>query len=158
MSKKIWKYGFLFIVAFLFQLIFTRYIEILHWKPDLILIVIVMFSIDYGPSYGSTAGFITGIVGDLASSHLIGLGALSKSVTGYLSGGFSRHFKERSQFILTLALTGFVHHVIYFLVSTLGKEFSWRIILFVYIIPNLFYTALVGAFIYYFLINWLKEE
>lgn len=158
MNKQIWKYVFLFIVAFLFQITFVRYIEILHWKPDLILIVLVMFSIQYGPNYGSTAGFIGGVVGDLASSHLLGLGALSKSITGYLAGSLSRYFKERSQFIITLAICGFAHHLIYFIISTLGNNFSWHIIIFVYIIPNLFYTALVGFFVYYLLISWLKEE
>ncbi len=158
MNKQMWKYVFLFVMAFLFQMTVIRYIEILHWKPDLILIVLVMFSIEYGPGWGSTSGFISGAVGDLASSHLLGLGALSKSIAGYLSGNLSRYFKERSQFILTLILIGFVHHILFFIISTFGEDFSWDIIIFVYIIPNLFYTALVGFFIYYFLVNWLKEE
>lgn len=158
MNRQIWKYAFLFLAAFLIQITFVKYIEILHWKPDLILIVLVMFSIQYGPNYGSTAGFITGVLGDVASSHLLGLGALSKTVTGYLAGSLARFFKERSQFIITLAISGFVHHLIYFFISTLGDNFSWHIIIFVYIIPNLFYTALVGFFIYYLLIGWLKEE
>lgn len=158
MNKQIWKYVFLFVIAFLFQITLIRYIEILHWKPDLILIVLVMFSIQYGANFGSTSGFVTGVVSDLTSSHLLGLGALSKSITGYLSGSLSRYFKERSQFILTLVVSGFIHHMIYFVISTLGKHFSWDTIIFVHIIPNLFYTTLVGFFIYYFLVNWLKEE
>lgn len=158
MNRQIWKYAFLFIVAFLFQISLVRYIEILNWKPDLILIVLVMFSIQYGPNYGSTAGFVSGVMGDLASSHLLGLGALSKSITGYLAGSLARYFKERSQFIITLVLSGFVHHLIYFFISTLGDSISWHIIIFVHIIPNLFYTALVGFFIYYLLVSWLKED
>lgn len=158
MNKQIWKYILLFILALLFQMTFIRYIEILHWKPDLILIVLVIFSIQYGPNFGSTAGFISGLMGDLVSSHFIGLGALSKSITGYLSANLSRFFKERGQFILTLAISGFVHNVIYFFISTLGSNFSWDVIIFLYIIPNLFYTTVVGFFINYFLVGWLKEE
>jgi rod shape-determining protein MreD len=158
MNKQIWKYILLFVIALLFQITFIRFIEILHWKPDLILIVLVIFSIEFGPNFGSTSGFISGLAGDLVSSHLIGLGALSKSITGYLSANLSRFFRERGQFILTLAISGLVHNLIYFFISTLGSDFSWHIIIFLYIIPNLFYTTIVGFFVYYFLINWLKGE
>lgn len=158
MNRQVWKYVFLFAIAFLFQTTLIRYIEILHWKPDLILIVLVMFSIHYGPNWGSTTGFVTGVISDLTSSQLLGLGALAKSIAGYLSGSLSRYFKESSQFVLTLVLSGFVHHGVYFFISTLGKDFNWDTIIFVHIIPSLFYTTLVGFFIYYFLVNWLKEE
>lgn len=158
MNKQVWKYIFLFTMAILFQITIIRYIEILHWKPDLILIVLVMFSIDYGPNWGSTAGFVSGVVGDLTSSHLLGIGALGKAVSGYLSGSLSGFFKERSQFIFTLVICGFVHHMIFFTITTLGENFSWDVIIFVHIIPSLFYTTLVGFFIHYFLVNWLKEE
>jgi rod shape-determining protein MreD len=157
-NKQLWKYILLFVLALLFQLTFIRYIEILHWKPDFILIVLVIFSMHYGPNAGSTSGFISGLVGDLVSSHLIGLGALSKSIAGYLSANLSHLIKERGQFILTLIISGFVHNLIYFFISTLGSDFSWDVIIFLYIIPNLFYTTIVGFFINYFLIGWLQKE
>ncbi len=151
-------YAFLFLGAVFLQVLIVPYLEILHWKPDLILIVLVMFSMHVNQNAATTAGFLSGLAGDLVSAHMLGLGALSKSITGYLSAGLVKYFREQSQFILTLLIAGLVHDLIYFFIDTLGKAFSWRLILFVYILPNLFYTVLVGALVYYVIGGWLKPR
>jgi len=149
-------YAIVFLVAIFLQVLIVPYLEILHWKPDLILIVLVMFSMNVSQNAATTAGFLSGLASDLVSAHMVGLGALSKSITGYLSASLVKYFREQSQFIITLIIAGLVHDLVYFFIDTLGKDFSWRLILFVYIIPNLFYTVLVGAFVYYVLGNWLR--
>jgi len=150
-------YMVLLAVAVFLQVVLVPYIEILYWRPDLVLIVLVLFSVQFGQAAGSTAGFVVGLVGDMLSAHIIGLGALVKTVAGFLAVTFSRFFQEHGQFVFTLMLTGFVHDAIYFFVDTLGKGFSWQLIIFVYILPRLFYTTLVGAFIYFLVGNWLRE-
>lgn len=117
-----------------------------------------MFSIQFGPSLGSTAGFFAGILTDLISGHFLGLGALSKTIAGFISGNWAKYFPEKTQFIITLAIGGFLHNLIYFFLLTIGIEFSLRSLVFVYTVPNLFYTTLVGLFINFLIGSWLKED
>lgn len=158
MKSSVYRYIALFIVAILFQASIVRYLEIFSWKPDLVLIILIMFSIQSGPSLGSTAGFFAGLLTDLISGHFLGLGALSKTIAGFISGIWAKYFPEKTQFIITLAIGGFLHNIIYFFLLTIGIEFSWRSLVFVYTVPNLFYTTLVGLFINFLIRSWLKED
>lgn len=148
----------MFFLALILQATLVPYIQIFHWRPDLILVLLVMFAIQFGQAAGSTAGFLNGLFSDLLSAHLLGLGSLTKAIAGFLSGNLATHLQQRSQFVLTLFIVGFIHDLLYFAIDTLGKSFSWELILFVYIIPNLFYTMILGTFIYYLLNRWLTED
>jgi len=152
------KFILVFAVTLILQITIIPYLQIANWKPDLLLIMVVIFALQTGPSGGSSAGFFTGLAGDLASAHLVGLGALSRTVSGYLAGALKGKLRERSQFIITLFLAGFMNDFIFYSITTLGKDFSWKLIFFIYIIPNLFYTVLLGLGIYYTLGNWLTVE
>ena len=158
MNRSIWKYILFIGVSLLFQVTVVQYIEILNWRPDLVLILLVMFSIQYGAVSGSTAGFFSGLLSDLLSGHLLGVGVLSKAITGFIAGSMVSVFPDKSRFLITLIICGFIHNLLYFFVTTLGSDFSWRLLIFVYTVPNLFYTALVGLFINFLFGNWLKEE
>ncbi|MFQ5585083.1 MAG: rod shape-determining protein MreD, partial [Calditrichia bacterium] len=106
----------------------------------------------------STGGFFSGLLSDLISGHLLGVGALSKTITGFVAGSLAPQFPDKSRFLLTLIISGFFHNLIYFFILTLGADFSWRMIIFVYTLPNLFYTTIVGLFINFLFGNWLQEE
>jgi rod shape-determining protein MreD len=54
--------------------------------PDLVLILVVSYGLLKGPWYGAAIGLAAGLVGDLAAGGLIGIGALAKSITGFLAG------------------------------------------------------------------------
>jgi rod shape-determining protein MreD len=156
------RYVIIFLLAFIFQATLIAAVQIRNWKPDLIIIFLVMFALQHGKSAGSTAGFVIGIIGDVVSWKLLGVGALSKTITGYIAGGTGRFFQERSHvvftFLFTLLISGFLHDFIFFYINTLGKEISWAVLIFAQIIPNLLYTAIVGTVIYSFLGKWLNED
>lgn len=145
-------------IALLLQAIVVPYFEIVHWKPDLILVILVMFAIRYGRRAGSTAGFSVGVANDFIVGGLLGLGALARTITGFIAGWLGYFFQDRGQFIFTLFISGFIQDVIYIYINTLGREVLWRVIIFVHIIPNLFYTAIVGTVIQYSLDKWLNED
>lgn len=117
-----------------------------------------MFAIQYGRRAGSTAGFSVGVANDFIVGGLLGLGALARTITGFIAGWLGYFFQDRGQFIFTLFISGFIQDVIYIYVNTLGREVLWRVIIFVHIIPNLFYTAIVGTVIQYSLNKWLNED
>src|SRR4030065_1738770 len=62
--------------------------------PDLILILLVFYSIRYGQIYGTILGFIYGFLFDLITGSLLGSSMLSKTLTGFVAGYFSNENKR----------------------------------------------------------------
>lgn len=63
--------------------------------PDLILVLVVLFSLINGPKFGVKFGFFGGLVLDLLFGEMIGLGALTKMIIGLVVGlGTLRFYKE----------------------------------------------------------------
>ena len=151
------RYSFVFLFAIILQFTLVHFIEILHWRPDLLLIVLVSFSLRKGPNWGMTIGFAVGLVQDLLSAHLIGLTALSKTDAGFVAGSLRGKFAERTEFFLTLFICGLLHDLIYFFIYILGENFSFQSLIILYTIPNLMYTILIGGFLYYFVEPLLQE-
>ncbi len=157
MSKEHINFILLFVFALILQITIVRYIEIFNWRPDLILIVLVFYALRWGPNFGMTAGFMVGLLQDLVSTHFIGLAALSKTIAGFLAGNLSEKFAARTEFFLTLLISGIVHDLIYFLIYTFSENFSLQYLIFFYTIPNVLYTVLIGGFIYYLTETWRTD-
>lgn len=63
--------------------------------PDLVLVLVVLFSLINGPSFGLKFGFFAGLGLDLLIGEMIGLGALTKMIIGLAVGlGARRFYKE----------------------------------------------------------------
>ena len=63
--------------------------------PDLLLVVVVSYSLLSGKEQGVGIGFMAGLLQDLASGSIFGMNTLSKLVTGYILGLAERKvFKE----------------------------------------------------------------
>ncbi|MEJ2636179.1 MAG: rod shape-determining protein MreD [Calditrichia bacterium] len=157
MNKISIRYILFFLVALLLQITVVKYIQIFNWRPDLVLIVLVYFSLRKGPNWGMTAGFLSGLVQDLLSTHYIGLSALSKTIAGFVAGSLQGKFAERAEFFLTLLISGLVHDFVYFMIYTMGENFSLQSSIFLYTIPNMMYTLLLGGFLYYLIEAWATE-
>jgi len=152
------RYVIAFFAALMLQAIFVPAIQIRGWKPDLVLIVLVIFALQHGKTAASTAGFFVGMMSDLLSWKLLGLGALTKTISGYVAAIVGKFLQDRNQFILTLFITGFIHDLFFYFIITLGKEIVWRVLIFAQIIPNLLYTAIIGIVINYFFGRWLAKN
>ncbi len=143
------RYLVLFLVGLLLQFTFINFIEILHWRPDLILIILVSFALRRGPNLGMTVGFLAGLTQDIISTHFIGLAALSKTAAGFLAGVLAGKFSERTEFFLSLLICSLAHDLLYFFIYTLGENFSLQSLIILYTIPNVMYTIIIGVFYYY---------
>lgn len=63
--------------------------------PDLLLIIVISAGLLAGKEIGLGVGFFAGILQDLASGGIIGLGALTKMMLGFAAGTMERKvFKE----------------------------------------------------------------
>lgn len=92
---KIVIYALMIILALSIQTtLFTSW-SFLVVTPDLILVLVVLFSLINGPVFGAKFGFFSGLAVDLFIGELIGLNALTKMIIGIMAGLFAlRFFKE----------------------------------------------------------------
>jgi len=79
-------------LAFLLQLAVMPQFKLLGVQPDLLLVVAVVVAIQDGPIQGAVAGFCGGMLQDLVSPLVMGMGALTKTVTAYLAGSLKGFF------------------------------------------------------------------
>lgn len=71
--------------------------------PDLLLVLVIAYSLIEGPLSGLTTGFVAGILADSLSDHALGRLALAYAVVGYATG-FIEDDTERSTLVPFLAV------------------------------------------------------
>ncbi len=76
---------------------------------DLVLVAVVAVAVARGPVAGLWAGTVGGLVQDALSGGVVGVGALAKTLVGYLVG----------QFALQFLATRFWHHLLTFFFASL---------------------------------------
>lgn len=87
--------------------------------PDISLIAIVYFSINYGKILGETMGFTTGLILDSLSGAPFGINALLRLVIGYFLGFFNgKVFLDKFILpVIIIAITTFIKYVLYHVIS-----------------------------------------
>ncbi|MGA1845418.1 MAG: rod shape-determining protein MreD [bacterium] len=85
-NKTFFYYLGLLIIILLIQGTRFDFWSIYGVKPDLVLLFIFVISLREGSIPGTVFGFIGGLIQDLFSNGLLGSGAFSKSLWGYLVG------------------------------------------------------------------------
>jgi rod shape-determining protein MreD len=62
--------------------------------PDLIIILLVFYTLKMGQLHGTVIGFIYGLLIDLITGGLLGSSMLSKTITGFVTGYFYNENKK----------------------------------------------------------------
>jgi len=78
----------IFIPLLILQLTIIPLISIEYIAPDLIVIVLVYYTLLYGQIYGTLLGFFLGFLYDIFSGGLIGGLMFSMTLTGFVAGYF----------------------------------------------------------------------
>ncbi len=73
-------------LAVVLQTTLVHHIAIFDVKPDLTLILLVLFSVRRGAWIGQTSGFTAGLLEDFLSLSPLGFHSFIKTLTGYLYG------------------------------------------------------------------------
>ena len=81
-------------------------IRTLGVKPDLLFIIIVYLSYNFGPFYGESCGFIGGLLHDCVSRSPLGLLAFPKMAIGFVAGMLGRDIFKNN--LLTIMLLMFI--------------------------------------------------
>lgn len=123
--------------------------------PDLILILLVFYSMRTGQVYGTTLGFFYGLMFDLITGSLLGSTMLSKTLAGFIAGYFSNENKRDNYlksyvFVLIVLLCSIIDLIISAFFSTI--DLNTNIIMLFFnqgILPGI-YTALLSIFVVIF--------
>jgi rod shape-determining protein MreD len=119
--------------------------------PDLVLIWIVYLAITEGQATAVTSGFALGLIVDMMSGKdgMLGLAALTGTTAGFVAGFFHDENRISSilvgyQFLLVVAVTSFVHSILYFFIFLQGTDTSVLDTLLSYGLPTTLYTTVVA--------------
>lgn len=140
------------VFTLLIQLTLINLFTIQGLKPDLILLVVIVFSLLKGAEEGAISGFASGLLQDIFSSGLLGINALAKTVMGFVCGVLKeRIFAEHILFIIPVItfLVSISQSMLIFLVlNAFGVEYSLVWSLKQVAIPEALYNSLLSPFIF----------
>ena len=144
--------GAIIVVALLIQLTLINSITILGLKPDLIMVVVVVFSLLRGEKEGTISGFASGLLQDIFSTGLLGINALAKTVIGFTCGILKEKiFHEHILFLIPVItfIASFIQSIlIFFLLRTFGIEYNLIWSLKQVALPEALYSSLLSPFIF----------
>lgn len=128
-------------------------------KPDLLFIVIVYLSYNFGPLYGETCGFIGGLFQDAVSNSPLGLLALPKVVIGFFVGIFGKDIFKSNVITVTLLLffASLLKGIITLFLCYVFNEAAAGQVLSI-ILPEAFYNALLSPIIFILLNKIFAKE
>jgi rod shape-determining protein MreD len=140
------------VVALLIQLTLINSITILGLKPDLIMVVVVVFSLLKGEKEGTISGFSSGLLQDIFSTGLLGINALAKTVIGFTCGIFKEKiFHEHILFlipVITFIASIMQSILIFLLLRAFGIEYNLSWSLKQLALPEALYSSLLSPFIF----------
>lgn len=88
------------------QAALARYTVGDRWAFDLVLVAVVYASLQAGAVAGILAGTVGGLLQDLLAGGIVGVGGLSKTVVGFLSGTVGSQFVLAKPGVRTVLLVG----------------------------------------------------
>ena len=131
--------------------VIVPYLALAHVVPDVLLIFVAFLAVMEGRLTATIGGFLIGLLLDLTGgeSAVLGLSALTKSVSGFLAGLYyseGRTFQTLGsyRFVVLVAVVSFVHNIMYFAIYLQGSGISLGDAVFLHAVPGTLYCALVS--------------
>ena len=149
--KHVFLMGVLLVVCLVLQATVFNYLTVAGVKPDLLLIIIVLYGLLYGKKAG-VLGFIYGLVEDLLTGRFIGFNAITKGLMGLLIGYLEpKLFKDHMLVPVVMLLVGtFVYGAFAYVVGLiigLYSIFEFEAYLRIIIFQSI-YNACLAPFLY----------
>ena len=123
--------------------------------PDLIIILLVFYTLRNGQIYGTVLGFIYGFLFDLITGSLLGSSMIAKTFSGFVAGYFANENKidiyfKSYNFALIVLLCSVISFVINSFFSNIDLNTNLFAMIFqVGLLPG-FYTAVISLLIIIF--------
>jgi rod shape-determining protein MreD len=124
------------VVAVILQLTLARYTVGGRWLFDLVLVGVVFAALNWGPAAGMLTGTVGGLVQDLLSDDIVGIGGLSKTIVGFATGVVASQFvvARPAPRVVILAFASLAHRMMIVGLHALVDQ-HW---------PGLPWTAMLG--------------
>ncbi len=115
-------------------------------KPDFVLITVISYGLLKGPIYGAGLGLGAGLVADLFCGGVLGIGALSRMVVGFLAGLLEKTIFKDNLLVPALSLLAgtFVAEGIFLLVHS---ALAWNFGSILFLIPRLLAISILNAMV-----------
>lgn len=156
-------YLVLYILAFIslvLQSTLLSHFTVAGVKPDLILILVVFYSVLSGPKKGLFSGFTLGLLEDLYLGRFVGMNALSKGITAAFVGWISEGAFCENLFVPIISVfvgTLFNQIIVYGLGKFMG--FNWYFQLWIWrALPVALYNTCLVPFIYSCYYYWTTKK
>ena len=145
---------FLIILFTVLQCTALNYIQIFKVKPDILLILIVFFSLYYGQIYGLIIGALCGLFSELSSGIPPGFAVLTYSLGGLILGYIGRwvvSLRVFGELCISFIFSMAVYTFLFLLFQIFKANLSLFNALIFIILPASFYTAVVTPVLFRFL-------
>lgn len=135
----------------LLQTTFIPFLSIAGFLPDILLIWVVYVAVRQGQMEATITGFLVGLLQDAVSMQFFGLGALTKTIAGFVAGYFySENSTEQTlgsyRFLTIIVVSSFVHNIIYSGIFLQGIQDSVVPTMIEFSVATSLYTALLSVF------------
>ncbi|MBQ9012189.1 MAG: rod shape-determining protein MreD [Bacilli bacterium] len=147
---------FFIVLIFTLQIMLIDGRTILCFKPNLILITVIVVSLCFGLYAGSFYGLIIGIITDILFGNNIGMFTIVYSIIGALIGFFSYNYRKENKIalvyvtVIATAVFEFVQYIMYFVISS-----HYNSIL--YLLYQLFATSVLNVVIVFIVYSLLYK-
>lgn len=143
------KYGLVSLSLILIQTKLVSLVTLEGISPDLLAIWVVYIALAEGQLKGTVWGFAIGLVFDLLAGNFLGIGALSKTLCGFLGGYFFNENKTRLilgsyRFLLIVLFSSFIQNVVYFVIFTQGTDIGLARAIIQFGVTTTLYTTAVA--------------
>lgn len=143
--------------AIILQSLIVPLIEITVWRPDFVLIVVLLISKRFGTVPGSTSGFVLGLLQDALTSLPVGITAFSKALVGYALGKFKTLRLDSGMYYLWFVIMIFIHELIFYGFLQFKIEASYTYLIFSRVFPNTVYSTVMLLLINLFTHKYFRE-
>lgn len=143
---------FILIPVLILQMTVIPFLSFNGISPDLILILLVFYTIRNNQMYGTLTGFVFGGICDLTFGTILGSTMITKTLSGFIAGYFSSENKRDSyltplNFSLIIFLIGIIDNSIFSFFSSFDLSENFISSLLTNTIMSSVYTAIISIFI-----------
>lgn len=121
MMNKYYTPVFYLVILLILQLTLVEIISYKNFKPDLLLIGLIYFTLKFGQIHGMIASFFFGLFLDILSNGVIGANAISKVIATFITGYFSETNSTRleysTNFFLIVFFVSLIEKIVYIFVA-----------------------------------------
>lgn len=143
--------------ALLSQSLLVPLMEIHVWKPDLVLIIVLLIGKRFRSMYGSSSGFILGVLQDALTGMPIGITALPKALAGYAAGKTKTFHFEGTLYYVWFVFLILLHEMISYAFFQYKTDLSYAFLLYSRIFPNTIYSVVMLFIIHSFTRKYFTE-